>query len=57
MRSPLLAGQGSERVYAAVRRVAAAPEGDRPLSAPAEAVAEWVLSAAPERLAHEVLNP
>ena len=53
---PLTAGHGSERVYGAVRRLAPAPEGDRPLSGPAETVARWVLSRAPERLAEEVLS-
>ena len=54
-RRPLAAGQGSERVYEAVRRLTPAPEGDRPLSEPCEAVARWVLSSAPVRLAEEVL--
>jgi len=54
-RRPLTAGQGSERVYEAVRRISAAPEGDRPLTEPCEAVARWVLSPAPVRLAEEVL--
>lgn len=55
-RRPLTAGLGSERLYAAVRRIAPAPEGDRPLSGPAEAVSRWVVSRAPERLALEVLS-
>ncbi len=55
-RRPLSAGRGSERLYGALRRLAAAPEGDRPLDAPCEAVAGWVLSPAPERLAREVLK-
>ena len=54
-RRPLAAGQGSQRVYEAVRRLAAAPQDDRPLSEPCEAVARWVLSTAPVRLAEEVL--
>jgi histidine ammonia-lyase len=54
-RRPLGAGEGSERLYGAVRRVAPAPDGDRPIGAPAEAVARWVLSTAPEKLAAEVL--
>ena len=54
-RRPLTAGLGSERVYAAVRRLTPAPEGDRPLSEPCETVARWVLSRAPQRLADEVL--
>ena len=54
-RRPLTAGEGSERVYQAVRRLAAAPEGDRPLSAPCETVARWALSRAPVRLAEAVL--
>ena len=56
-RRPLTAGRGSERLYGAVRRLAPSPEGDRPLDAPCEAVADWVLSAAPQRLADEVLRP
>jgi histidine ammonia-lyase len=55
-RRPLTAGQGSERLYGAVRRIAPMPEGDRPLSEPCEAVAKWVLSRAPSRLAEEVLT-
>jgi len=54
-RRPLVAGQGSERIYGAVRRLVPAPEGDRPLSEPCEKVASWVLSKAPLRLAEEVL--
>ena len=54
-RRPLRAGQGSERLYEAVRRLAPSPEGDRPLSEPCETVARWVLSKAPVRLAEEVL--
>ena len=54
-RRPLKAGQGSERIYEAVRRLAPAPEGDRPLSEPCESVARWVLSRAPVRLAEEVV--
>jgi len=56
-RRPLTAGDGSERVYGAVRRLTPAPDGDRPLSGPCEAIARWVLSAGPLHLAEEVLNP
>jgi histidine ammonia-lyase len=56
-RRPLKAGLGSERVYGAVRRIVPAPEGDRPLSEPCEALTRWVMSPAPERLAEEVLRP
>ena len=55
-RRPLTAGRGSERLYGAIRRLAGAPEGDRPLDGPCEAVAGWVLSRSPERLAEEVLR-
>ncbi|HTO90942.1 MAG TPA: histidine ammonia-lyase [Candidatus Sulfotelmatobacter sp.] len=55
-RRPLLAGSGSERLYGAIRRIVPAPEGDRPLSESCEAVARWVLSPAPGRLAEEVLE-
>jgi histidine ammonia-lyase len=55
-RRPLRAGDGSERLYGVLRRIAPAPEGDRPLHEPCEAVARWVLSAAPVRLAEEVLG-
>lgn len=55
LRRPLTAGHGSERVYGAVRRVSPAPEGDRPLSQPCDAVAHWILSGAPARLAEGVL--
>jgi len=55
-RRPVGAGLGSERVYAAVRRLVPTPEGDRPLSGPCEIVAQWVLSGALERLAEEVLS-
>jgi histidine ammonia-lyase len=54
-RRPLKAGDGSERLYAAVRRIVPAPETDRPLSGPCEEVARWVLSAAPVKLAEELL--
>jgi histidine ammonia-lyase len=56
LRRPLTAGPASERVYAAVRRLAPAPEGDASLSAAAEAVAGWVLSSEPTLLAEEVLS-
>lgn len=55
-RRPLTAGEGCERLYGAIRRVSPAPEGDRPLAGPAEEVAKWVLSAAPLKLAEEVLD-
>ncbi len=55
-RRPLTAGDGCERLYGAVRRVIPAPEGDRPLSGPAEEVARWVLSTAPLKLVEEVLE-
>jgi histidine ammonia-lyase len=55
-RRPLSAGQGSERLYGAVRRLSPAPDGDRPLSGPCETVARWVISHAPVRLAEEVLR-
>ena len=54
-RRPLTAGQGSERVYEAVRRIASAPLDDRPLTEPCEAVARWVQSSAPVRLSEEVV--
>ncbi|MFM7231787.1 MAG: histidine ammonia-lyase [bacterium] len=53
---PLKAGEGSEMLYGAVRRVVPAPEGDRPLQGPCEELARWVMSAAPQRLAEEVLS-
>jgi histidine ammonia-lyase len=56
-RRPLTAGAGSERVYAAVRRQVPAPEGDRPLTGPAETLARWVLSDGPLELVEEVLVP
>jgi histidine ammonia-lyase len=55
-RRPLTAGQGSERLYGAVRRLVAAPEGDRPLAEPCEVLSRWVRSAEPERLTEEVLQ-
>jgi len=55
LRRPLKAGEGSEMLYGAVRRIVAAPDGDRPLQGPAEELARWVLSGAPQRLAEEVL--
>ena len=51
-----MAGHGNEMLYGAVRRVAPAPDGDRPLGGPCEAVAKWVLSRAPLTLAEEVLD-
>ena len=56
-RRPLAAGEGSERLYGAVRRLVPAPEGDRPISGDCETIARWVLSRAPERLADGVLAP
>jgi histidine ammonia-lyase len=56
LRRPLIAGLGSERLYAAIRQIVPAPDGDRPLAQPCEAVARWVLSKHPERLAEEVLT-
>ena len=55
-RRPLSAGVGTERLYAAIRRIVAAPDGDRPLSGACETVARWVLSPAPEKLAQEVME-
>ena len=54
-RRPLTAGDGSERLYGQVRSLAPAPDGDRPLTEPCEAVAKWVLSRDPVRLAEEVM--
>jgi histidine ammonia-lyase len=54
-RRPLRAGLGCERLYGTVRRLVPTPEGDRPLSNACEAVARWVLSTNPVRLAEEVL--
>ncbi len=56
LRRPLKAGEGSEMLYGAVRRIVPAPEGDRPLQGPCEELARWVLSAAPQKLAEEVLS-
>jgi histidine ammonia-lyase len=56
LRRPLKAGEGTEMIYGAVRRVVPAPEGDRPLQGPCEELARWVLSAGPQRLAEEVLS-
>jgi histidine ammonia-lyase len=56
LRRPLQAGLGTERLYAAIRQVVPALEGDRPLSQPCAAIARWVLSKHPERLAEEVLS-
>ena len=55
-RRPLQAGEGSERLYGAVRRIAPAPDGDRPIGDATEAIARWILSPASERLAEEVLQ-
>jgi len=54
-RRPLTGGRGSERLYGTVRRIAPAPEGDRPLTGPCEEVARWVLSSGPVRFAEELL--
>ena len=56
LRRPLKAGEGSEMIYGAVRRIVSAPEGDRPLHGPCEELARWVLSAGPQKLAEEVLS-
>jgi histidine ammonia-lyase len=55
-RRPLKAGEGTEMLYGAVRRIVSAPEGDRPLQGPCEELARWVLSGAPQKLAEEVLT-
>jgi histidine ammonia-lyase len=55
-RRPITAGLGSERLYAAVRRLVPAPEGDRPLSEATERLARWVLSSEPSRIVEEVLS-
>jgi histidine ammonia-lyase len=55
-RRPLRAGQGTERLYGMVRRVAPAPEGDRPIGEACEAVARWVRSPASAHLGEEVLR-
>ncbi len=55
-RRPLKAGEGTEMLYGAVRRVVAAPEGDRPLHGPCEELTRWVLSAGPQKLSEEVLS-
>jgi hypothetical protein len=39
-----------------IRRLVPEPEGDRPLANACDALAHWVLSVAPERLADEVLS-
>jgi histidine ammonia-lyase len=54
-RRPLRAGLGTERLYGAIRRIAPAPESDRPMADDCVAVARWVMSHAPARLADEVL--
>jgi histidine ammonia-lyase len=56
LRRPLKAGEGTEMIYGAVRRLVPAPEGDRPLHGPCEDLARWVLSAGPQRIAEEVLS-
>jgi histidine ammonia-lyase len=55
-RRPLTGGVGSERLYGTIRRIAPAPEGDRPLTEACESVARWVLSPAPARWMQEVLG-
>ena len=56
LRRPLKAGEGSEMLYGAVRRIVPSPEGDRPLQGPCEELSRWVMSAAPQKLAEEVLS-
>jgi histidine ammonia-lyase len=56
-RRPLRAGDGCERLYAAIRRSVPSPETDRPLSGPCEEIARWALSSAPVKLAEELLAP
>ena len=56
LRRPLKAGEGTEMLYGAVRRVVGAPEGDRPLQGPCEELARWVLGGGVQRLAEEVLS-
>jgi histidine ammonia-lyase len=55
-RRPLTAGEGTERIYGAVRRLVPKPEGDRPLTDACETLTRWVLAGPPERLAQEVLS-
>jgi histidine ammonia-lyase len=55
-RRPLRAGLGSERLYGMIRRRVPEPEGDRPLANACDELARWVLSAAPVKLADEVLS-
>jgi len=55
-RRPLQAGEGSERLYGAVRRMAPALDGDRPIGDQTETVARWILSPASERLVEEALQ-
>jgi histidine ammonia-lyase len=55
-RRPLRAGRGTERLFGMVRRIAPAPEGDRPIGEPCERVARWVRSAASAQLSEEVLR-
>ncbi len=55
-RRPLKAGEGTEMLYGAVRRVVSVPEGDRPLQGPCEELTRWVLSGAAARVAEEVLS-
>ena len=55
-RRPLSAGVGCERLYATIRRLVPAPDGDRPLAGPCEAVTRWVLSPAPAKLTQEVIE-
>ena len=56
LKRPLKAGEGTEMIYGAVRRLAPAPEGDRPLQGPCEELARWVLAGGAQRLAEEVLS-
>ena len=53
----LLFFKGASEVLLPLCRTVRYPEGDRPLSGPAEEVARWVLSAAPLKLVEEVLAP
>ncbi len=55
-RRPLRAGHGTERLYGMIRRIAPAPEGDRPIGEACETLSRWVRSAAAEQLGEEVLR-
>ena len=56
LRRPLHGGEGTEMLYGAVRRIVAAPEGDRPLQGPCEELSRWVLAGGAQRIAEEVLS-